>query len=515
MNNPICRMYKIFAVIVSISAWPGSAIAQHTAAAQSKWIKQVGTGTLEYTHTAKGDRIIDFSYAGYKGGGVRIPAIPSRVTIYPVAGDNTAHIQRVIDSVSQMPLQDGFRGAIVLAPGSYSCSQTIRLAGNGIVLRGSGEASKIIMTGAPHVCFSIGEDVKTERVGKAAFITDTYVPSGAHQFTVTDGGDFSAGDEIAISKPVTGSWVRFMGMDALVRDGKKQTWITGELVTERTIQAVKNNVITITVPLTDSYDAGFTAPGTTVQKIRRTGEIQNVGLENLSIIAPEQSVTISQPHHSAIRVKGVADGWLCNLSISNTVNSIAVSGRRITVDNINIQHAASTIGAAKPADLSANGGQLLFNKCTIRGDNVFFLATGAKVNGPNVLLNCTFSGNGWIQPHQRWATGLLIDGCKVPDGGIDFMNRGEMGSGHGWSVGWAVAWNCVARSYLNQQPPGAFNWVIGSSGEQQQKAMPFDKEPFLPEGVYDSHNKPVVPLSLYLQQLKQRLGAGALENIGY
>ncbi|MCH5687721.1 hypothetical protein LWM68_27715 [Niabella sp. W65] len=112
----------------------------------------------------------------------------------------------------------------------------------------------------------------------------------------------------------------------------------------------------IEVPLTDSYDAHFTAPGTTVQKIRRTGEVKNVGLENLSIVAPEQSVTISQQHHSAIRVKGVADGWLRDLSISNTVNSIAVSGRRITVENIDIQHTASTIGAAKPADLSANGG---------------------------------------------------------------------------------------------------------------------------------------------------------------
>lgn len=501
--------------MVSVTTWLGTAVAQHTAAAQSKWIKKTGSGTLEYTGTAKGDRIIDFSYAGYKGGGVRIPEIPARVTVYPVAGDNAAHIQRIIDSVSQMPLQDGFRGAVVLAPGNYPCSQTIRLASDGIVLRGSGEASKIIMTGVPHVCFSIGENLKTERVGEAVFITDAYVPSGAHQFTVADGRNFSAGDEIAISKPVTDSWVHFMGMDALVRDGKEQTWITGELTTERTIRAVKNNVIMIEVPLTDSYDAHFTAPGTTVQKIRRTGEVKNVGLENLSIVAPEQSVTISQQHHSAIRVKGVADGWLRDLSISNTVNSIAVSGRRITVENIDIQHTASTIGAAKPADLSANGGQLLFNKCKIRGDNVFFLATGAKVSGPNVLLNCTFSGNGWIQPHQRWATGLLIDGCKVPDGGIDFMNRGEMGSGHGWSVGWAVAWNCVAKSYLNQQPPGAFNWVIGSSGERQQKAMPFDKEPFLPEGVYDSHNKPVEPLSLYLQQLKLRLGPRALENIGY
>ncbi len=80
---------------------------------------------------------------------------------------------------------------------------------------------------------------KNRTGGKAVFITDAYVPSGAHQFTVADGRNFSAGDEIAISKPVTDSWVHFMGMDALVRDGKEQTWITGELTTERTIRAVK------------------------------------------------------------------------------------------------------------------------------------------------------------------------------------------------------------------------------------------------------------------------------------
>ncbi|MBH9818782.1 hypothetical protein FE535_19975, partial [Clostridioides difficile] len=93
------------------------------------------------------------------------------------------------------------------------------------------------------------------------------------------------------------------------------------------------------------------------------------------------------------------------------------------------------------------------------------------------LLNCVFKGNGWIQPHQRWATGLLVDNCEVPDGGIDFMNRGSMGSGHGWAIGWAVAWNSTAKSYLNQQPPGAANWVIGSTGEQTKKAMPFSTLP--------------------------------------
>ena len=132
-----------------------------------------------------------------------------------------------------------------------------------------------------------------------------------------------------------------------------------------------------------------------------------------------------------------------------------------------------------------------------------------------MLLNCVFNGKGWIQPHQRWATGLLVDGCKVPDGGIDFMNRGEMGSGHGWTIGWAVAWNCSAKRFINQNPPGAVNWVIGSKGTREQQAVPFHKLPLLPDGIYDSHGTPVAPLSLYLSQLAERLGPQAVTNIGY
>ena len=54
---------------------------------------------------------------------------------------------------------------------------------------------------------------------------------------------------------------------------------------------------------------------------------------------------------------------------------------------------------------------------------------------------------------MRWTTGMLLDNCSLPDGGIDFKNRGSMGSGHGWGMGWAVAWNCVAKAYVVQQPP--------------------------------------------------------------
>ena len=37
----------------------------------------------------------------------------------------------------------------------------------------------------------------------------------------------------------------------------------------------------------------------------------------------------------------------------------------------------------------------------------------------------------------------------------------------------------------------------------------------LPEGIYDSHNMPVTPSSLYLAQLQERLGKQAVLNIGY
>jgi hypothetical protein len=91
---------------------------------------------------------------------------------------------------------------------------------------------------------------------------------------------------------------------------------------------------------------------------------------------------------------------------------------------------------------------------TVKADNVWFVATGAEHSGPIVMLHCTFSGNGRIEGHQRWTTGILLDNCELPDGGINFKNRGAMGSGHGWGSGWSVAWNCVARSLVVQQPPG-------------------------------------------------------------
>jgi hypothetical protein len=522
-------MKKIFGqtLLIFFSALTNGSICIAQSSSKSQWVYPDTKGKLVYKTLETGDKIMDFSYAGYMGGGVALPNVPIKITLSPSAGDNSDAIQQAIDGVSKMPLINGFRGAILLKSGSYDCERTLKINASGVVLRGSGSGSNgtiLNMTGKPHACIEMRGTVISKPVGQPATIADSYVPSGTSSFMVSNASEFSVGDTIRITRPVTDEWVRFMGMDNLVRGGQKQTWVSGDIQTERIIRKIEKNRITVDVPLNDSYDAKYTGPGgVTVQKIITSGLLSQIGIEDFRIVSPAQSVTINEGHHRAFNMSGLSDGWARNIEIFNTVNSISVTGKRITVDNVSIIHDVPTIGAAKPADLNGSGQQVLFNRCRIAGDNVFFLATGPKVTGPVVLLNCVFRGNGWIQPHQRWATGLLIDGCEVPDGGIDFMNRGVMGSGHGWAIGWAVAWNCKAKSYLNQMPPGSANWVIGSSGEHQRKAIPGSNESgniaydsvLLPEGIFDSPGVPVVPSSLYLAQLNERLGKQALVNIGY
>jgi hypothetical protein len=488
-------------------------------AKKSQWVFINSQGKLSYKALEGGDKIMDFSFAGYQGGGKKLPSPPVKITISPSAGDNTDAIQNVIDHVSKMEMINGFRGTVLLKPGNYDCERMLTIKASGVVLRGSGSGTGgtiIHMTGQPHTCISVRGTITSKIVGTPATITDTYIPSGSIFFNLSNVTGFAVGDTIHIIRPVTDEWVKFMGMDHLVRDDKKQTWINGEIIAERVIHKIEKNKVTVDFPLTDSYDSKYLdPPGVSVVKITTSGQLTQIGIEDVRIVSAEQSVTINQPSNKAFTINGISDGWAANIEIFNTVNSVSITGKRITVDRVSIVHDLPTIGAAKPADFNGSGSQILFNKCSVKGDNLFFFATGAKVSGPVVLLNCIFQGNGWIQPHQRWATGLLVDRCEVPNGGIDFMNRGVMGSGHGWAIGWAVAWNCKAKSFLNQQPPGAANWVIGSIGEQQKRAIPFDTLPLLPEGIYDSHGMPVTPSSLYLMQLSERLGKQALLNIGY
>jgi hypothetical protein len=310
-----------------------------------------------------------------------------------------------------------------------------------------------------------------------------------------------------------------MGMDTLVRNGKQEHWVSGEMHAERTVKSVSGNMITVEVPLSDSFDARYlNPPGGSIVKCDWSSRPTQIGVEHLRIVSPPLAATIDEPLNRAMHGDGVSDAWVSDLKVENTINSFYFGGNtsRLTIDSVDIRHALASIGAAKPEDFWTGGTQTLVNRCSATGGNVFYFSTGARMMGPVVVLNCVFNGNGHIQPHMRWATGLLVDNCKVPESGIDLMDRGIMGSGHGWTIGWSVVWNCIAKTYTVQQPPGSMNWAIGCIGTQEASAEPGSpREQVLPSGVFDSHGTPVAPVSLYLAQLKERLGSQALNNIGY
>ena len=495
----------------------------------SQWVHKGSEGTLVYKSTARGDQIMDFSHAGYGGGGVALPNAPVKRIVKPSGGDDTVVIQEAIDAVAAMPLEDGFRGAVLLAPGMYNTSGTIAISTSGVVLRGSGARgetrSTINMSGEPHLALAIRGPVGAEGGGSARLreegarttIRDEYVPSGAQEFNVADASGFAVGDVILIQKPVTVAWVEFMQMHDLVRDGRGQTWLptSRTLTTERRIVAITGNTLVLDVPLSDSFDARYAnPPGIEVVKIESRRRITESGIEHLHIESPPQAISHSQPHFTAVRING-EDCWIRDLVLEETMNSVGVSGRRITVQRVTVNRKALHQGASRPAEFAPNGTQVLIDRCAVNAENVWFIATGGGHAGPIVVLNCVFRGEGRAESHQRWSTGMLYDNVHAPEGGIDFRNRGSMGSGHGWSMGWGVAWNCMAKDYIIQDPPGVHNWMIGCVGESLLTPRPFGSGPNLPEGVKDSHGMHVTPQSLYLAQLAERLGPQAVKNIGY
>ncbi|MEI6075439.1 MAG: hypothetical protein WCS94_07700 [Verrucomicrobiota bacterium] len=491
-------------------------------AATSQWAHIDSAGKLAYQPLPGGDHIMDFSHAGYMGGGIKLPDVTTRVTISPSGGDDTTAIQNGIDQVSRLDLHDGFRGGVLLTPGIYRCRDTLKIVASGVVLRGSGSGeygSTIQMTGSPHLCFSIGGKSETKFLGLPVAITSTYVPAGAASFHINQAGYFQPGDYVIINRPATPAWVKFMGMDNLVRNGKPEHWVSGEMHTERVVQNSITNFVTLDVPLADSFDARWlNPPGGSLVKTDRSARLTQIGVENLRIQSPPQAVTINQPHNQALQLDGVSDAWVRNLEVENSMNSFHFGehSSRLTIEQVHIQHTVASIGAAKPVDFWAGGTQTLLNRCSASGDNLFYFSTGARMMGPVVVLNGVFHGNGHIQPHMRWGTGLLVDNCQVPESGIEFMNRGIMGSGHGWTIGWSVAWNCTAKSFIIQQPPGSMNWAIGCQGKIDTATQPGDtKGPILPSGIFDAHGTHVAPASLYLAQLQERLGPSALTNVGY
>jgi hypothetical protein len=491
--------------------------------AQGSPVELDKTGRLAYHPTAMGDRVGDFSYAGYRGGGIPLPVVATKRTVTPSSlpdADDTKAIQDAIDEVSAMPMAGGTRGAVRLEAGTFHCSGTIRIAASGVVLRGAGvDRTTIQMTGSPHLALKIEGRIEEKQVGASTVIADTYVPSGTMSFRVKDATGFKVGDIVSIVKVPTPEWIHFMGMDTLgVRNGKLEHWVEGRIKIRRRITKIAGDTLTVDVPLMDSYDARYLGEGTVeVRRVEVSGQIEEVGVEDLKVAAPARSIALQKDaEFDGMTVADVRDGWVKGVGFAETTNSVSINHEteRMTFEGVDVVQHIPVTTAAKPFDFSCDGTQILFDRCSGSGDRVFYVATQSRQQGPVVVLHSKFLGGGAIEPHQRWSTGLLVDNCDVPDGSIQFVNRGTMGTGHGWAMGWGMVWNSSAVLIVIQQPPGTVNWSVGN---KSVAALAGDRgvTEGAPEVTGLMKGTRVLPESLYLQQLKERMGSAAVKAIGY
>ena len=469
----------------------------------SEWAFGGPDHRLSYRLDNRGNGIMDFSYAGYRGGGVALPAVAVCQRLTPAAGDNTARIQAALDKAT---------GAVLLAAGEYDVAGTLTITRSGVVLRGE-KGAAIRLTGAPHGFLEIRGAGTWSEEGPPAAIVDSYVPAGSRTFRVRGAAAFHPGDQVLVLRPVTDKWIRFMGMDTPVRNGRVQPWGAGSVIrTDRVIESVDGDRITLDVPVSDALDSQFEAAS--LVRYSFAGRISEAGVESLRIAAAFGMPADTQPQYAVLRLDAVEDGWARDLEIQETGNGIAIGpgAKRLTLTNVSVIHPAGGSASAGPADFTLQGTQVLLDRCRVTGESARLVATRAEATGPLVILNFS-SDHGGVAAGPYWTTGLLVDGGRFPGGtetqpGVTFSNRSDAGAGQGWGAGWSVAWNVISPFFLLQQPPGATNWCIGCIGSAVTTEG-------TPNGIFDSPGKMVHPSSLYLQQLRDRLGPDAVRSIGY
>lgn len=268
----------------------------------------MGSNGLVYTTDDMGNRIPDFSYAGYHGGGVALPTLANKIVLTPADGDNTAAIQAAINTVSALtPDAHGFRGAVFLSPGVYPCAGTLSITASGVVLRGAGISSVLQITGTARTFITGQGSGNTSTSGSAVNVTDTSVPCNATTFNVSSTSGFSVGKQVLISRPFTATWITALHMDSTYMG--TEAWSPNtNFKFERTITAINGTQITVNIPLCNPRESQYTsAAGSpcTMQVFTDTSRMQNSGLESFAIDAPLDQNSYTGTNNQQFRMMNV------------------------------------------------------------------------------------------------------------------------------------------------------------------------------------------------------------------
>jgi hypothetical protein len=486
-------------------------------AAPKKLLPIISTGKdgrLVYDADEHGNRVPDFSTCGYAGGNQPVPDAPVRVVVAPIAGDETARIQKAIDYVATLPPDsNGVRGAVLLPKGRHEVFGGLQITNSGVVLRGQGmgeDGTILVAAGNDRrtlICIN-GKNDFSSTSNSQWQVADDYVPVGATSFHLQDARGLKIGDAVQIIRPSTKEWIDALGMTEFgggIGDWRL-TWKPGsrDLVWDRVIQKIDGNLVTVDAPITTAMEKNF--GGGRVETYSWPGRIQNVGVENLRLESVFDAQNPKDENHSwmAITMENAADAWVRQVTFKHFAGSavaIYESCQRVTVEDCLSLAPVSEDAGYRRHTFFTMGQQTLFLRCAAEFGRHDF-SVGHCAAGPNAFVQCEATlpqaDSGAI---ESWASGTLFDNVRIDGGGLSLMNRGSAGEGAGWSAANSVLWQCDASKISCENPPTAQNWAFGCWGE------------FEGNGVWRNANSSVKPQSLFIAQVADRLGSATASKI--
>jgi hypothetical protein len=503
-------------------------------------------GKLVYVADSLGNKIPDFSNAGYMGGGVSIPHVQVKAIAWPVAGDNSERLQKLIDSLSALtPDASGFRGAILLKMGQYNLEKPLYIKASGIVLRGEGmtDIGTILVGKTPKerppqgpgrggrpALINIAGDVGVKpQEDTKQIITDNYVPVGAVSFTVSSANGFKKGDKVIVRRIGNQAWIKELGEDSATVG--RNRWQPFNINYDRTIVATKGNKITIDAPVFCAIENRWGGG----ELIKYNDErIEQVAVENLRAVSEyDPSVRtkngnmdrdkidpkfqykgdeyFSDENHyfNFINISNAKNVWVRNITALHFGNSMVQSNagtKWITVQDCQSWEPVSIRMGARRFTYQMNGQFCLVQRCFSQKGRHSFVLQGQEASG-NVFLDCkAVNPYSTSEPHNRWVNGVLYDNVKAP------LTARYWDYIIGWAGANIVFWNCEG-DFLIQKPPTAQNYSFGHVGVNAVVFNAGLQDLTKPNGHVESMDAHVMPRSLYLTQLKERLGTKAVETI--
>lgn len=465
-------------------------------------------GRLEYEVFDGGDRVPDFSHAGYGGGGEPIPQVPVRVVVEPVAGDDGARIQAALDRVASGAADEaGLRGAVLLAPGEFEVAGQLRLRAGGVVLRGSGAGpggTLLVATGrGREPLIEVAGTVRRRATGEAVAILGDKVPVGGDTLELASTRGLAPGTRVEVLRPSPEAWLSHLGMD-VAPARQPYRWKEGkfDLRWTRMVRSVRGRSVTLDAPLTTALEERW--GGGTLQAVAEEGYLRKVGVEDLRC---RSEFDRSNPHDeehawNAIDLHAVRDGWVSGVVGEHFVGSVVQVGamtERVTVMDCHSRSPVSEPNAGyRRLAFHSRGQQTLFLRCTSE-EGIHDFSVGYQTPGPVVFLECRATGStGWSGSIGSGSSGLLFDRVSIDGGALRLDNLEIWNQGVGWAAANSAIWNSEAATIVCRQPPGAHNWAVGVWGQ------------CVGDGRWSDSNRDVRPASLYRAQLAARRGDEAL-----